>query len=332
MSTEDYDYRAPDEIEGDIEHTRSEMRETLDAIQNRFTPGQMMDEVATYFRDGPGAFASNLGRIVRDNPIPVALVGAGLAWLAIAGSRRRPALDERAYDEPDYYYASAGGGDYAAATGAEYAAYTTTGGVHHPSAPGSAGSTVGAAYYGGGENGGSSYGGTASYDPYEEDRQGRVGRMTEGARHQMSRLGGAAREQGQRARAGFTEMVDEQPLLMAAAAFVLGAALGALLPSTRREDRLMGETRDDLAHRASEMGREGLHRAERTAEETWTAVSDEVLNPEASGGQAQSDTAASSTTRRSAAGGSSSSSSGRSNVKPGGAAGTTPSEGQKKKD
>src|SRR3546814_11202617 len=57
--------------------SRSEMRETLDAIQSKLTPAQMMDEAMTYFRNGPGEFASNLGRVVRNNPVPMALVGVG---------------------------------------------------------------------------------------------------------------------------------------------------------------------------------------------------------------------------------------------------------------
>src|SRR5690606_32036378 len=274
--------------EGEIEHTRSEMRETLDAIQRRLTPGQIMDEVVTYFRQGPGAFASNLGRTVRDNPIPVALVGAGLAWLAMSGSRRRLSRDgQAAEDEAQYYYASAGGGDYAAAAGAERAAYASTGGTYHPG-PAASGSAYRPT---GGETGeygsGTSYGfSSSSYEAYEEEegRQGRIGRMAGGTRERMSRIGDVAREQGQRALSGFAEMVDEQPLLMAAAAFVLGAALGALMPTTRREDRLVGETRDDLAHRAAERGRAGIERAGQAVGETWTAVSDEMLQRESSSG------------------------------------------------
>lgn len=352
MSTEDY--KASEEIEGEIEHTRSEMRETLDAIQRRLTPGQMMDEVMTYFRQGPGAFASNLGRTVRDNPIPVALVGAGLAWLAMSGSRHRLSRDgQDAEDEAQYYYASAGGGDYAAAAGAEQAAYASTGGTYHPG-PAASGSAYRPT---GGETGeygpGTSYGySSSSYEAYEEEegRQGRIGRMTGGARERMSRIGGMAREQGQRARSGFTEMVDEQPLLMAAAAFVLGAALGALMPTTQREDRLIGETRDDLAHRAAAKGRAGIERAGQAVGETWTAVSDEMLQRESSlGGEAGATSAernAAHMTERmseeqgSTAAGSSSSAGKRtaspstsdsSTVKPGGAAGSTPSEGDKKK-
>src|SRR3546814_3945340 len=102
-----------------------------------------------------------------------------------------------------------------------------------------------------------------------------MGRLAEGARGGMSRIGGMARDQGQRARDGLTEMAEQQPVIMAAAAFAIGAALGALLPSTRREDEWMGQTRDNLKHRAAAAGREGVNRVGRVAEETWTAFEDE---------------------------------------------------------
>ena len=46
-------------------------------------------------------------------------------------------------------------------------------------------------------------------------------------------------------------MADENPLLIVAGAAVLGLALGMLLPETDPERRLMGETRDELGERVS---------------------------------------------------------------------------------
>lgn len=108
----------------------------------------------------------------------------------------------------------------------------------------------------------------------------------------------------------------------------------------------MGETRDDLAHRAAEKGRAGIERAGQAVGETWTAVSDEMLQRESSsGGEAGATPAERNAAHMSegqgptAAGLSSSagnrtaspSTSDSSTVKSGGAAGSTPSEGDKKK-
>jgi hypothetical protein len=53
-------------------------------------------------------------------------------------------------------------------------------------------------------------------------------------------------------------LIDEQPLILGALGIAVGAALGASLPRTRQEDRLMGEARDELLHRADETGGEML--------------------------------------------------------------------------
>ena len=84
------DERRPDQIEDDIEHTRAEIGETLEEIERRLSPGQVMDQVLDYFRGGPGEYGSNLARQIKNNPIPVALIGVGLGWLMLGGQRQGP--------------------------------------------------------------------------------------------------------------------------------------------------------------------------------------------------------------------------------------------------
>lgn len=97
------DNESSEEIGGDIEDTRSRMDETLDELGERLSPRRILDDVVDYFtgpsggsgaksssashtaaqlRDSAGEFGQNLGRTIRDNPVPTALIGAGLAWLA----------------------------------------------------------------------------------------------------------------------------------------------------------------------------------------------------------------------------------------------------------
>jgi len=100
--------RTTSEIERDIARTRAEMSETIDAIQQRLSPGQMFEQLLHYFSsgsgrsfaDGAGAFARNMGRTIRDNPVPVALVATGLAWLMVSRGRQ---LSPYAYDPYDDY-------------------------------------------------------------------------------------------------------------------------------------------------------------------------------------------------------------------------------------
>lgn len=70
-----------------------------------------------------------------------------------------------------------------------------------------------------------------------------------------------ARAQAARARQGFSQMMDEQPLVLGVLAVALGAAIGASLPATRKEDELMGEARDQAFERVAEAGAEQLDKA-----------------------------------------------------------------------
>src|SRR2546425_12690324 len=55
---------------------------TLEELRDRMTPGRVVDQVVDYTRDSPAAeFLRNLGREVRVNPMPLVLIGIGIAWL-----------------------------------------------------------------------------------------------------------------------------------------------------------------------------------------------------------------------------------------------------------
>lgn len=76
--------KSPAEIEDEISHTRAELSATLDALGRKLSPGELVDQALHYLR-GPSEFASNLGESFKRNPMPVALVGVGLAWLMTSG-------------------------------------------------------------------------------------------------------------------------------------------------------------------------------------------------------------------------------------------------------
>jgi ElaB/YqjD/DUF883 family membrane-anchored ribosome-binding protein len=81
--------RRPEEIQAEIARTRGDMDATLQAIEQRLTPGQLVDQGLDYLRNsGAKEFASNLSGSVKHNPLPVALVGIGVAWLMATGNRK----------------------------------------------------------------------------------------------------------------------------------------------------------------------------------------------------------------------------------------------------
>jgi hypothetical protein len=75
------------EHERHAEEVRARMAGTAGEIRDRMSPGSMVDEIFSYMKDSNGTETlTNLGRQVRDNPLSLALIGAGVAWL-FAGPR-----------------------------------------------------------------------------------------------------------------------------------------------------------------------------------------------------------------------------------------------------
>lgn len=99
-------HKSPEEIERELDEERGRLARTADELQSRFSVGSLIDEVMHRTQDHGGDFARNFGRTVRDNPVPVALIGVGLAWLMAGGQdatdRRRGAFGRfRRADGPE---------------------------------------------------------------------------------------------------------------------------------------------------------------------------------------------------------------------------------------
>ncbi|TPW31927.1 DUF3618 domain-containing protein [Pararhizobium mangrovi] len=76
-------------LEKEADSHRSNLDSTFDAIRERLSVGQIVDEFSGYLKKGQGAETmNNLGRQVRDNPLALGLVGAGIAWLFFGNSAR----------------------------------------------------------------------------------------------------------------------------------------------------------------------------------------------------------------------------------------------------
>jgi ElaB/YqjD/DUF883 family membrane-anchored ribosome-binding protein len=82
------------QLEREAEQTRAQFASTLDELRSRITPGQLFDQTLDFARaSNAGEFVRNLGRDARDNPLPLALIGTGLAWLMMTNGRRRGGFD-----------------------------------------------------------------------------------------------------------------------------------------------------------------------------------------------------------------------------------------------
>jgi hypothetical protein len=220
-------------IEAEIAQTRTEMRETITAIQERLAPGQVLQRAKDAAREATVGrmrqMAHDLGhrasgmtanaqtvaeRTARDNPTPLALIGVGIGWLvarSLSASRRRTYYDgSTATDWSDNPW-----------SGDEW-----SGGQRQLT-----------------REGDTSPGATERAKQMVESTRSRMRDVTSRGQHTMA---SAARE----TRSSLDRALSDNPLALGVATLAAGLAVGALMPRTHVEDEYLGTTRDTVMHKA----------------------------------------------------------------------------------
>lgn len=253
------------EIEQEIAQDRRRIEERLDAIQQRMSPGQLVDEGLAYLKSsGGGEYASNFGAAIKNNPIPLALMGISLAWL-MAGPKTSVASYAQSSEET-YPLATTTGdlrriGPPEAEGDAHYSHFSDAGGSRFKALTDKTGRRAGHFI----DASGKTYRGFADatgrqiHDIRDEagnlfdDASGWVSdtwqSITESAgkaRQQLSGASSSATDMGSQLNEAVLKHFKDQPLVGGALAFALGAAIGAALPHTQTEDDALGETSDRL--------------------------------------------------------------------------------------
>jgi ElaB/YqjD/DUF883 family membrane-anchored ribosome-binding protein len=72
-----------DRIEADLNESRHRLNDTLSALGDKLSPGQMVDEVLGLAQGQAGDFAKKLGAQVKENPLPTLLIAAGIGMLLL---------------------------------------------------------------------------------------------------------------------------------------------------------------------------------------------------------------------------------------------------------
>ncbi|MBZ9991156.1 DUF3618 domain-containing protein [Mesorhizobium sp. BH1-1-5] len=242
------------ELEREAEATRARVVATADSIRDKMTPGQLFDEFTELFRDGAGSdMVHNLKAQVRDNPLPLTVIGAGLAWLmlgsgASAGAdgvtRRGPGLDHGAFGAGMGSRTSDAAGSLAEA------------------ASGAAGTVSGMA----------------------GEAAGTVSNVASSAADTLASSAAATADMATSAGRSAHNLLQDQPLAAAAVGLAIGAAIGAMLPHTELEDERLGAYRESLRESAEETLKEGLDAAKQVAAEAYQTASDEAVRQASSEG------------------------------------------------
>jgi ElaB/YqjD/DUF883 family membrane-anchored ribosome-binding protein len=279
------DNRPPEEIAMDIERTRADFSSTIDAIQSKLTPRELMDEAVDYaLTTTPGVFSANLVNSVRENPLPLALIGVGIAWLMSANRQpnRSTQRTQRSRRHATYYADM--DGDYDDSRERMYVTRSAGSRSTEDGMLDRASSKVAETRQDlkdKASNVGQRLNETASdvaarARTVRESTRNRLHESAESTKVHVNELGQQSRQQYYHAKDRFGRLLDEQPLVVGALGIAVGAALGGSFPSTQREDELMGRTRDDLFGRAKETVREQAETVKQSAQRVGQAAKQEV--------------------------------------------------------
>jgi ElaB/YqjD/DUF883 family membrane-anchored ribosome-binding protein len=251
--TESPSDKSPEDIEREIEQTRNRMSQNIDELGDRLSPDNLKQDAKDAIRHVAQDAVSNVGEqarrtgsrlvdVIRENPLPVIAVGAGVTWL----------LTQRSSSD---------------VSGNRMARYAYTGpdrrqGEGRQGIKGRIGGAV-----------------SDAKEKVSEAASGIAGRASEiasGTQERVGDIGAQARQQTRRVKTNLEHAAEENPLMVAIGATILGLAVGLLLPGTDRENELMGPARDQLMDRAEKTAGRVKDAAAEAGREVKEAVRTEI--------------------------------------------------------
>ncbi|CAN7699994.1 DUF3618 domain-containing protein [Rhizobium sp. LjRoot98] len=293
------------DLQREIDRDRERIGQRIDAIQERMSPGQLVDEVIAYAKGSGGAeYVNNLGHALKNNPLPVALMGVSLAWLMAKGSTSTEA-NAAPSQVSDYPLYQANGpvrrlGPPEYEFGSRYSHFSDNSGKRLRALTDEAGRRAGHFV----DEAGTTYRGFADASGKQIDHimdetgaafdaaSGWLSEKWEQTKNTVSSIGTAASDtahsMSDRASStassvrGQTDKLNEmiltqfrdQPLVGGALAFAVGAAIGAALPHTEVEDKLVGDAADSTKEMVSAEARVGMEKTKEMASDLSAKVVD----------------------------------------------------------
>lgn len=284
-----YNTSNPDTIERELAETRARLDVGLEELERRLSPGQLVDSGLDYLRYGQGAaFARNLGAEVRDNPLPVAVTGIGLAWLmAMSALSTKGNAPTPATGAGDLY------GDVA--TRAKRAGESVTRFTNETEEDFQSRIAEARAQILGVQRQVSETASaftnrvTQAFDSAQQSARERLEQVQRTAHEwgttvfdktrrtgeSVNQAAQQGREIAVRAGTAIAETVDQNPLVLGALGLAAGVLLGAIVPASEQEEALVAPVGGAIRQAADE----AIDRGKRAAEAAAKAAYDEIAEP-----------------------------------------------------
>jgi Protein of unknown function (DUF3618) len=303
-----------EQLERETEFCREELANTLDELRARMTPGQVVDQLVGYAQDTTGGlFFQHLKQQIASNPLPVALMGAGFAWLMFGKGVSASRLRQSTASVADKGRAWLSDSAEAVAAGREAADRLSEAGSRASDAAGSVAADAreraraGAATVRDAAADAASQAketisdataqvkeaasqvkdaATAAGAAFGDTLSTTYDRAAAGAGRAASTISGSASRIGSSAAASGRNVMDfcrDQPLVLAGVGLAVGAAIGALLPRTQAEDQFMGGVSDELKEQTKEFAGEQLEKAKKVGERAYDVAQQEAGRQNLSG-------------------------------------------------
>lgn len=229
--------------ESDAEQTRERIASTVDNLQHRLKPRNMVSGAVGSLQDRGVDLLDNAKQIVREHPVAVSLVGLSVGLLLL-NRNRIAGRDSYSFDAYEDVY----GGDMN--DGYDATADETNGRPGMWSRVRDRASTA-----------------RSSMSDRAHSARDYTSDKLQSARERTSDYASRARTRASETRQRAAQGYDEHPLTGALIGVAAGALLGLLLPRTQRENELLGETRDRLADAAKAAARAAADTAKQQLDE-----------------------------------------------------------------
>jgi gas vesicle protein len=255
-------------IAADIRIAQERLGDTVEEIGERFNPTRLKEELKSDIRDATIGKVENMAQqtaemvsdaqrslmqSIRENPVPVVMVGIGLGWMILNASRKHTGSDSQ-YDD---YQRRGSRSRYDDQQSASWSTmYDDEQGRDYDRQQSG---TIDRAKHKASEVADSVKEKTSRIADRAQRKASEVG---ERAEEMADRVADETRMQSRRVERAF----QDNPLVIGAAALALGLAAGLAIPSTEKESELMGDTRDELVDKVKDVAEDTKSKVQQVAE------------------------------------------------------------------